>query len=76
MATWTDTEVLKLIDLWKEEGIQEQLEGSMRNKHIYKKLAAELTKAGFRKTGEQWRCKVKKHCQQYIKIKDNHGLTL
>lgn len=75
MATWTDTEVLKLIDLWKEEGIQEQLEGSTRNRHVYEKLATQLTKAGFQKTGEQCRCKVKKLRQEYKKVKDNNGLT-
>ena len=31
-----------LIVLWKEQGIQVQLEGSMRNKYIYMKLASEL----------------------------------
>ena len=74
-ARWTDAEVFKLIELWKEEGIQEQLEGSKRNKHVYEKLATQLTKAGFKKTGEQCRCKVKKLCQDYKKIKDNNGLT-
>ena len=33
MATnWTDAEVFKLIEVWGEQGIQEQLEGSKRNK--------------------------------------------
>lgn len=59
----------KLIDLWKEEGIQEQLEGSTRNKHVYDKLAADVTKAGFKKTGEQCRCKMKKLRQKYKKLK-------
>ena len=53
MAGWTDAKVFKLIELWKEDGIQEQLEGSRRNKHIYAKLASELTKAGYNKAGEQ-----------------------
>ena len=76
MATnWTDAEVLKLIELWKEEGIQEQLEGSTRNKHVYVKLASQLAKEGVEKTGEQCRCKVKKLRQEYKKIKDNHKLT-
>ena len=38
-AGWTHAEVFKLIELWKEEGIQEQLEGSKRNEHVYEKLA-------------------------------------
>ena len=75
MAGWTDAKVLKLIELWKEDGIQEQLEGSRRNKHIYAKLASELTKAGYNKAGEQAHCKVKKLRQEYKKLKDNNGLT-
>lgn len=72
---WTDAEVFKLIELWKEEGIQEQLEGATRNKHVYVKLASDMTKAGFSKNGEQCRNKVKKLRQEYKKIKDNNGLT-
>ena len=72
---WTDGEVFKLIYIWKEEGIQEQLEGSKRNKHVYDKLGTQMCKAGYNKTGEQCRCKVKKLRQEYKKIKDNNGLT-
>lgn len=52
MASWTDAEVFKLIDIWKEDGIQAQLEGSMRNKHMYVKLAADLTRSGYTKRQE------------------------
>ena len=75
MAGWTDAEDFKLIELWKKDEIQEQLKGSRRNKHVYAKLASELTKAGYNKTGEQARCKVKKLRQEYKKLKDNNGLT-
>ena len=70
MVSWTDAKVLKLIDLWKEDGTQELWEGSTRNNHIYDKLAAELTKAGYKQTGEQFRCKMKKLRQEY---KENQG---
>lgn len=76
MATnWTDSEVFKLIQLWGEEGIQQQLEGSKRNKHVFAGLSSELAKQGIVKSGEQCRCKVKKLRQEYKKIKDNHNLT-
>ena len=75
MAAWTDAEVFKLIDLWKEEGIQEHLEGLTRNKHVYEKLAADLTKAGYKKTGKQCRSKIKKLHQEYKKTKNSNGLT-
>ena len=67
MATnWTDAGVLKLIELWKKQGIQEELEGSMRNKHVYVKLASQLAEEGVEKTGERCICKVKKLCQEYL----------
>ena len=45
-GNWSDREVLHLIELWGEEGMQEQLEGAKRNKHIYERLAAQLGKIG------------------------------
>ena len=72
---WTNAEVFKLIEVWSEEGIQEQLEGSKRNKRIYEKLSSKLRKDGYNKTGEQCHSKVKKLRQDYKKIKDNNGLT-
>ena len=76
MAGWTDDEVFKLIEIWNEDGIQEQLEGSKRNKHVYEKLCTQLRGAGYVRTGEQCRSKVKKlRRQQYKKIKDNNGMT-
>lgn len=74
-ATWTDAETLKLIEQWGEQGIQEQLEGSKRNKHVYEKLSSALAKEGVIKSGEQCRTKVKKLRQDYKKIKDNHSYT-
>ena len=31
---WSEAEVKLLIELWGEEGIQEQLEGTKRNKRV------------------------------------------
>ena len=61
--------VFKLIEVWSEEEIQEQLEGLKRNKHIYEKLSSKLRKDGYNKTGEQCRSKVKKLRQDYKKDK-------
>ena len=74
-AAWTDDETQKLIELWGENGMQEQLEGSTRNKHVYGKLSDALAKEGITKSGEQCRTKVKKLRQVYKKIKDKHNLT-
>ena len=56
-GTWSDREVFLLIELWGEEGIEEQQKGSKRNKHVYERLAVELMKTGSDKTADQCRAK-------------------
>ena len=69
-VNWSDKEVYHLLDCWSEEGIQEQLEGSRRNKHVYEKLSRSLAESyNIEKTGEQCRTKVKKLRQEYKKSK-------
>ncbi len=74
-SNWSDEETLKLIEIWSEDGIQAQLEGCKRNKVIYDKIARQMTVAGFERTAEQCRDKVKKLKGEYRKIKDKHGKT-
>ena len=69
-ASWTDR-VFRLIDCWSEEGIQEQLEGSRRNKHVYDKLLKNWQNATSRKLVNN----AERIRQEYKKIKDNHNLT-
>ena len=78
MATWTDEETYKLIQLWGEDKIQAELEGCKRNAHIFDKIAREMVGAGFDRSGTQCRDKikyVKKLKAEYRKIKDKHGKT-
>ena len=49
VVNWTDAEVFQLISSWAGEGIQEQLEGFKRNKHIYERLSRSLTKHNIEK---------------------------
>ena len=49
-----------------EEGIQEQLEGAKRNKHVYENIASELQKKDIDKTGEQSRANMKKLKLDYM----------
>ena len=74
-GNWSDREVFLLIELWGEEGIQEQLEGSKRNKHVYEWLAVELAKTGSDKTADQCRAKMKKMKLEYRKVRDKHNKT-
>lgn len=75
MASWTDNQVSRLIQVWGDENVQEQLEGSKRNKHVYDSVAEELRIYGIEKTGEQCRCKMKKLRQEYKKVKDKNKET-
>ena len=46
---WTDAEVLRLIQVWGEEEIQEKLEEAKQNKHIYEELTENLAIHGIQK---------------------------
>ena len=69
MAAWSDSEVFKLIDCWGEEGIEEQLEGSKHNKHVYGTVSKELWKMGVVKTEDQCCTEMKKLKLEYRKAK-------
>ena len=72
---WTDEETLKLVEIWGDDAIQAMLEGSRRNKDVFKKIAREMEAAGYSKTAEQCQGKIKKLKYEYKKIKDKHSQT-
>ena len=74
MATWSDPETFKLIEIWGEDAIQAQLEGCRKNE-VYEKISRELSDAGYQRTAEQCREKVKKLKSEYRKVKDGHNKT-
>ena len=55
---------------WSEEKIQEELEGSTRNKQIYAKIAAGMKKQGYIRDWKHCRDKIKNLKTQYKKTKD------
>ena len=75
MANWTDDETLLLIELWSEDGVQAQLEGCRKNQHVYEKIVDQLKDAGYERTVEQCRYKMKKLKQDYRKIVDSTNKT-
>ena len=42
-----------LIELWSEDSIQVQIEGCGRNREVYVKLAEQMKRAGYSRTGMQ-----------------------
>ena len=67
---WTDSEVRYLISIWADEEIQALLESAKRNKSIYERIAKGMGKAGFQKTAEQHRDKIKKLKSKCKKIRN------
>ena len=47
MNTWSNEELMKFIELWSEDSIQAQLEGSRRNVIVFNKIARDMEAAGF-----------------------------
>ena len=75
MAQWSDKETAKLIEIWGEQAIQEQLEGCKRNRDVFDKISREMQKAGYSRTGQQCREKIKKLKVEYKKVKDGNKET-
>ena len=74
-ATWSEEETLKLVEIWGDAEIQVLLEGAIRNKHVYDRIAEGMKEAGYVRTGVQCRDKIKKMKTEYKKIKDNNNQT-
>ena len=77
MAQWSDIETSNLIEVWSEDHIQEELEGCKKNKHnnyiliiIFEKISERMKNAGFERSIEQCRVKIKKLKGEY---KNNKG---
>ena len=44
--TWSDEEVLALLDIWSDETVQAELEGAYRNDHVFRRIVSELCTPG------------------------------
>ena len=40
--TWSDMETFKLLEIWGEDDVQEQLNKSKRNSHVYDRIASQM----------------------------------
>ena len=54
---WPDEEVKALIAIWGERNIQDELDGAVRNKTIFLKIAKKINEIGYDRDWEQ--CKNK-----------------
>ena len=65
---WSDAETKLLLEIWSQENIQKQLQGSFRNVNIFSKLVEELRRIGYHRTVSKCRIKVLK--KRYKEIVD------
>lgn len=74
---WTVPEVRALIGIWSDKNIQQQLEGTVRNKRIFEQIAAELQKVGIERDWKQCRTKYKnlKHEYRIVRMAQGLGMT-
>ena len=71
---WGDDEVMALIEIWADEGIQQQLDSCTRKRPIFKKIARRLQGEGeYIGTFPQIREKIKQLKQAYKKVKDSNN---
>ena len=69
---WVHEEVEMLINILAEANIQQQLDGAVRNKAFFERIASRLHYAGFDKDWVQCRAKLKNLKATYKKVKDNN----
>ena len=50
MAASTDKETVKLIEIWSEDRIQDELERCRKNRQVFEKIVDRLKEAGFDRT--------------------------
>ena len=67
-AGWTSEETKALIGIWGKEEVQNALDGIVRNKTSYQKVASAMAGLGYVKTWQQCRMKVKNRVQKYKKV--------
>ena len=67
---WSNTETKLLLDIWSQQHIQKQLQGSFRNVNVYAQLVEELRKKGYVRIISQCRIKIKALKKRYKDIVD------
>ena len=73
--TWSDKEMFKLIEIWGDATVQEQLEGCKKNHEVYEKIAKLMCEEGYDRTWIQCRDKIKKLKVDYRRVRDKNKQT-
>ena len=67
-AGWSTQDTKMLVSHWGEADVQSQLDGLIRNKVIYEKISRKMEVAGFPRTWQQCRTKIKNLTHKYRKV--------
>ena len=73
-TAWTDKEIKALISIWGDSKIEEELDGTVRNKTIFVQIQ-KIAEKGYEHDWQQCRAKIKNLKTQNRKVKDNNGET-
>ena len=74
-TTWADKEIKALLTIWGDSKLQEELDGAVRNKVVFQRIAKMLREQGYERDWKQCRTKVKNLKTEYREIKDHNGET-
>ncbi|XP_064643020.1 myb/SANT-like DNA-binding domain-containing protein 7 [Lineus longissimus] len=73
-SVWARAEILLLLNIWRDEDVEGQLQGMHRNLPIYNRVSELLeVRGGFKRTPEQCRNKLKSLKSDWSKAKTNFG---
>ena len=67
---WSDAETNLLLEIWSQDNIQKQLQGSFRNVNVFSKLVEELHRSGYLRNISQCRIKIKALKKRYKELVD------
>ena len=56
----SDAETKLLLEIWSQDNIQKQLQGSFNNVNVFSKLVEELRRSGYHRTVSKYRIKIKR----------------
>ncbi|XP_054760858.2 trichohyalin-like [Lytechinus pictus] len=72
-SLWEDVETLCLLNIWREKNIQEQMDGTVRNKTVFRKICQLMKERGFERAEDQIKRKIKQLRASFRKTEDNNN---
>ncbi|XP_060752311.1 zinc finger protein with KRAB and SCAN domains 2-like isoform X2 [Tachysurus vachellii] len=67
---WQNKETKTLIGIWSEDGVQRELEGTVRNQKVFQKISQRMWELGYNRSPDRCRVKIKKLKQDYRRLKE------